>query len=604
MKDLQTASWDNTNIYKNLQDPKIDEDFKQLELNTATLKTKSALYNQLILQIENNDTAELYKEIELTKQLTRLALDSDLIFYTLASYASVSISVNALNYEAKALLDKVMKLSTEFSKAIKPMQLCIQKSPSDFFMAFLDDSRTRELAFDYTQKRKQLDHLLSTNEEVLLTGFSQDGISAWGKLYSDISGAMKVNIDGQTMGLATANNFYSSSDRVKREQAYRAINEGWRQNEISACAILNSINGWRNEDYKIRSTKRPLHYLDKSCQKSVITRETLDTLMQVTYDKRAVGQETLKLMAKELNVDKLGPWDLMAPKPTSTSSNKISYPEAIAIIKEAFNEVSPEMGAFAQMMMDKKWIDCADSENRSQGAYCTGFASAREPRVFMTYDGSMKNVITLAHEIGHAYHSWVMRDIPFAESNYSMTLAETASIFAETTVRDYLLKTSKSNDELKTILWQELQSAQSLMINIPSRFEFEKRFVELRMKKNVTVPETKDLMIASQKHWYENTLTEYDEMFWASKLHFSISGISFYNYPYLFGYLFSMGIYAKKDSLGNNFHTKYVELLRDTGRMTAEELVLKHFNEDITKKEFWLKSIRMIEDSIQKYKNL
>lgn len=604
MKDLQTASWDNTNIYLNFKDPTIESDLKTIETNTKTLASKSAFYSQLIVQIENNNFSELYKNMELTKELTRLSLDSDILFYKLANYASTSTSVNALDYDAKALMDRVMQLSTTFTKAIKPMQICVQKSPVDFFSAYLDDPRTKELTYQLTKERKELDYLLSVNEEVLLTGFEQDGISAWGKLYQDISGSMKVNIDGKTVGLATANNYYSHADRTMREKAFRAINEGWKQNEISACAILNSINGWRNENFKVRSTKKPLHYLDKSCLISGITRETLDTLMQVTYDKRSVGQEILSMMANELKIEKLGPWDLMAPMPEVTSNEKTSYPEAIAIIKEAFNEVNPEMGAFAQMMMDKKWIDCADTENRSQGAYCTGFANVREPRVFITFDGSMKNVITLAHELGHAYHSWVMRDLPLSEADYTMTLAETASIFAETTVRDYLLRTSKSKNELKTILWQEIQSAQSLMINIPSRFEFEKRFVELRMKKNVTIPETKELMTASQKHWYENTLTEYDEMFWASKLHFSIAGLSFYNYPYLFGYLFSMGIYAKKDSLGAGFHAKYVELLRDTGRMSAEELVLKHFNEDISKKEFWLRSIRIVEDSVAKYKSL
>ncbi|MBY0414035.1 MAG: hypothetical protein K2Q18_07710, partial [Bdellovibrionales bacterium] len=375
-------------------------------------------------------------------------------------------------------------------------------------------------------------------------------------------------------------------------------------NEISACAILNSINGWRNENFKVRSTKKPFHYLDSSCHSAHITRNTLDALMTTTYEKRKFGQEVLHTMAKDLNIPKLAPWDLMAPTLAGSSEDKISYPRAIEIIKAAFHEVHPSMSDFAQMMVDKKWIDCNTSDTRAQGAYCTGFAIAREPRVFMSYDGSMKNVITLAHEIGHAYHSWVMRDLPMSEAGYPMTLAETASIFAETTVRDYLLKNSESKDELKAILWQELESAQSLMINIPSRFEFEKRFVEMRMEKNVSVPEIKDLMVASQKHWYEDTLTEYDEMFWASKLHFSMAGRSFYNYPYLFGYLFSLGIYAKKDSMGADFHKLYVNLLRDTGRMSAEDLVMKHFNEDITKKDFWLKSIAIVEKSFQKYKEL
>ncbi len=604
MKNLQTASWDNSNIYKNLKDPKIEEDLKIIETNTRTIESKKSFFNDLMIQIENNQMEELYNSMELMKELNRLYLDTNIIFYKVTTYAMTSTSVNALDYDAKALSDKANKLSVSFLKAFKPVQMCILKSPADFCMLFLDDERTKELAFKLTMDRKQIDHLLSVNEEVLLAGFSLDGLSAWGKLYNDISGAMKVTIDSEIIGLATANNFYSNNDRVKREKAYRAINESWRQQEISACAILNSINGWRNENFKVRSTKKELHYLDQTCQAANITRETLDTLMTTAYDKRSVGQEVLRLMAKELNLDNLGPWDLMAPAPELKTAEQISYPEAIAIIKEAFGEVHTEMADFAQMMMDKKWIDCADSANRAQGAYCTGFANVREPRVFMTYDGSMKNVITLAHEIGHAYHNWVMRDIPFTEAMYPMTLAETASIFAETTVRDYLVRTSKSKEELKSILWQEIQSAQSLLINIPSRFEFEKRFVELREKKNVTVPETKELMIASQKYWYENTLSEYDEMFWASKLHFSMAGRSFYNYPYMFGYLFSLGIYAKKEQFGSDFHSRYVKLLRDTGRMTAEDLIQKHFNEDITKKDFWLKSIRIVEDSVSKFKEI
>ncbi|NOT78795.1 MAG: M3 family oligoendopeptidase [Bacteriovoracaceae bacterium] len=587
MNELKTASWDNSNIYQNLKDPKINFDLDLITANTKTIAEKNSL-----------------TDLESVTTLYRLYLDTNIFFYKLMTYSMTANSVDTQDLDAKALTDQVSKKSVEITKAFKPIQMWVVNSSEEFFKQFISDSRVSELKFSLEKERKNADYLLSVNEEVLLAGFSLDGLSAWGKLYNDLSGAMKVNIDGEIMGLASANNLYSNNDRIKREKAYRAINESWRQQEISACAILNSINGWRNENFKVRSTKNELHYLDQTCIAANITRETLQTLMTTTYEKRAVGQEALTLMARELNLDQLGPWDLMAPKPEVKAAEKISYPRAIELIKEAFHEVSPEMADFAQMMMDKKWIDCNDSQNRAQGAYCTGFANVREPRIFMTYDGSMKNVITLAHEIGHAYHSWVMKDIPFMETSYPMTLAETASIFAETTVRDYLLKTSKSKDELKTILWQEIQSAQSLLINIPARYEFEKRFVELRKNKNVSVPETKELMVASQKYWYEQTLSECDEMFWASKLHFSMSGRSFYNYPYLFGYLFSLGIYAKKESLGLDFHKRYVDLLKDTGRMTAEELVQKHFNEDITKKDFWLRSIQIVEKSIKKYKEL
>lgn len=604
MNELQNAAWDNSNIYKNLSDPKISSDLKTLDERTLIFESHHALFSSLISHIENKNTTELYQNLDLIKELYALYIDASLIYYELRTYSSTLISVDSTNEEAKAMLNSLSKIFTNLEMAFTPIRMCVLRSPADFYSQFLNDKRTAELAFPLTRAREQNDYLLSTNEEVLLKGFSLDGLSAWGKLYDNISGSIKVNIDGVEMPLSSANNFYSHTDRTKREKAYRGINAAWQQHEISACAILNSINGWRNENYKVRSTKKELHFLDKACHSANITRETLNTLMTTTFEKREFPREVLKTITKELKLEYLGPWDLFAPYPTNNSVEKISFPAAIEIIVSAFNEVNVEMGAFAQMMMDKNWIDSGVTPNRAQGAYCTGFAIAREPRVFMTYDGSMKKVITLAHEIGHAYHSWVMRDIPVSESMYPMTLAETASIFAETVVRDYLCRNSKSKEDLKQILWNDIESAHGLMINIPARFEFEKKFVELRLQNNVSVKETKELMIACQKMWYGDTLSEYDEMFWASKLHFHMSDRSFYNYPYLFGYLFSLGIYAKKDQLGAEFHSRYVSLLRDTGRMTAEELVLKHFNEDITKPEFWLNSIAIVEKSYERFKEL
>lgn len=605
---MQTASWDNSNVYKSFEDPQIEVDTKLITNTSERLNKRSDFYKALILKIELKEFEELQTSLEEMKALYRAYLDGVIHLYTIYNFASTAVSVNTKDEVAKSLQSKMEKILVEMNNAIKPLQLCLYKAPADIISQFVDDNKTRELTFYLSKERKFIDHLLNVNEEMLLSTFSLDGLTAWGKLYDNISGAMKVDLDGEKIGLSKANNFYSHPDRNLRQKAYRGINKAWQEQEISANAILNSINGWRNENFKVRSTKKELHYLDQACHSAHIKRETLNALMEAASLKKSFGQEVLDLMAHELKIEKMAPWDLMAPAPYQSSKNsqesKITYPEAIALIKAAFSEVNPEMAAFAQHMFDKKWIDCSPGENRAQGAYCTGFVRVNEPRVFMTYDGSMKNVITLAHEIGHAYHNWVMSDIPLVESQYPMTLAETASIFAETVVRDYLVRKSQSKEELLAISWQDIQSIQSLLINIPARFEFEKNFVEARMKKTLSVEETKDLMIAAQKTWYGETLSEYDEMFWASKLHFSMSGRSFYNYPYTFGYLFSLGIYSKKDSMGADFHSKYVALLRDTGRMSAEDLVLKHFNEDITKKEFWLKSIAIVEKSFEHFKSM
>jgi oligoendopeptidase F len=274
------------------------------------------------------------------------------------------------------------------------------------------------------------------------------------------------------------------------------------------------------------------------------------------------------------------------------------------IITHSFNEFDPALADFAKMMVEKRWIDATPSENRASGAYCTGFDIVREPRVFITYQGNMKNVITLAHELGHAYHSWVMRDLKWSETSYSSSLAETASIFAETLVRNTMLKNAKTNEEKKEILWLELESAGSFLVNIPARYDFECRAVELRKEKSITAPEFKKLTNEAWKNWYGDTLTEYNEMFWASKLHFSITHMGFYNYPYLFGYLFSLGIYAKKNEYGEGFKKLYTDILRDTGTMTAEDIIQKHFKEDISQKEFWDKSLKIVASSIEQFKAL
>ena len=326
-------------------------------------------------------------------------------------------------------------------------------------------------------------------------------------------------------------------------------------------------------------------------------------MMEATHSSRQISQRALRAMAKLHGVDQLGPWDLMAPAPVK-SGGSIDFSDAIDLIAQAFSEFSKPMGEFAIEMAERGWIDSEQTENRSTGAYCGSFADPRQARIFITYDGTMTNVITLAHELGHAWHNRVMEDIPEAKTNYPMTLAETASIFAETLVRESLLKAAKDDRQRLEIMWSEAETAAALMLNIPARFEFEQRLVETRQENFVTADAMKAMMRESWQLWYEDSLAEYDDMFWASKLHFSISGFGFYNYPYLFGYLFSLGIYAQKEQAGGDFEEKYLDLLRDTGSMTAETLVQKHLGQDISTPQFWLDSIGIVERSLQQFEQL
>jgi oligoendopeptidase F len=307
-------------------------------------------------------------------------------------------------------------------------------------------------------------------------------------------------------------------------------------------------------------------------------------------------------MSQVLETSKLEPWDILAPYPRRKESNIIEFPQAISIIKSAFSRMNPSMGEFVEFMYKKKWIDGLVTPNRAPGAYCTKFLKMREPRVFMTYEGSMGNLITLAHELGHAYHNWVMQDLPLSKTHYPMTLAETASIFAETLVRDYLFEHAKSKEDQLEIAWQEALSAATMLCNIPARFEFEKELSSRREKNILSAHELKNLTIQSWEKWYETSLNQYDPMFWASKLHFSMTHIPFYNYPYLFGYLLSLSLYKKKQE--PLFFQNYVNLLRDTGTMTCEEITLKHMGMSCDRSSFWDLGFAEVTRMIIRFENL
>lgn len=598
---LDNIKWDNSHIYKDLQDGKIADDLARLESDIQNLEKLTTPFSEFVIAQKFDLSKE---QLHAAAKAVKVGMDISVDIWTLTSYANFELATNAKNEKAKELSSKSQMLSSKLKQASQSIEIVVNQIPQELFQKFISFDEAKDMMFLYEHSRKMAKYTRSLEEEKLITKLSTDGLHAWGNLYRTLSGALKVQVEDNEIGLAEASSLLKGSDRKKREQAFNGIEQAWETQQESVAAILNSINGWRNEVTSLRSENGPLHYLDNACHQSRIEKETLNSLMESTYKRKSIGQKAIKLMAKTLNVEKCSPWDLLAPFPSKVEQEKVPFPKAIEIISTAFSTHDPKMGEFAKMMAEKRWIDSEKSENRASGAFCGGFRRVNEPRVFMTYDGSMGDIITLAHELGHAYHNWVMRDLPIGQTMYSMTLAETASIFAENLVRHHLLEIAENDEQKKMILWEELIEASSLLINIPSRYEFEKSFVEGRKKGFVSSKQCKELMNQAWGKWYEDSLTEYAPMFWASKLHFSITYVSFYNYPYLFGYLFSLGILAQKDSLGENFPNVYENILRDTGQMTAEDLIQKHFGEDIKAEAFWLKSLDIVENAVNKYEAL
>ena len=598
---IRQTRWDNSAFFSNSDDPKIATAVETLRTDIASLSTHCEQFTALIDKPPVSD--DFPTIIEQLEEAHRQQLLISRSLGNTSMFIHCCLSVNARDSAASTWLPTLQQLGAQLKNATHPMFGYLARADEQIIQSMTQNSVLEELSFQVQQLREMGDQMLPVEQEQLLTRMAVTGLHGWGNLYKNLSGTLQCTVGNEQLGLAAAANQLSNPQRTIREQAWRGINKAWTENEQSVAAILNNINGWRIEESGQRSHTRELHYLDKSCHSSRISRGTLNAMMEATHSSRQISQRALRAMAKLHGVEQLGPWDLMAPAPVK-SSGSIDFSDAIDLIAQAFSEFSKPMGEFAIEMAERGWIDSEQTENRSTGAYCGSFADPRQARIFITYDGTMTNVITLAHELGHAWHNRVMEDIPEAKTNYPMTLAETASIFAETLVRESLLKAAKDDKQRLEIMWSEAETAAALMLNIPARFEFEQRLVETRQENFVTADAMKDMMRESWQLWYEDSLAEYDDMFWASKLHFSISGFGFYNYPYLFGYLFSLGIYAQKEQAGGDFEEKYLDILRDTGSMTAETLVQKHLGQDISTPQFWLDSIGIVERSLQQFEQL
>lgn len=593
---MTTPSWDLSIVYNDLSDPRIQDDIALVEQCIDLLNKQSA----------DCGNVEIMQNAILTNEAaSRLA-------GTVANFASCYASVDATNAEAKSLLGKMTRIFSELSQAFSPFDLTLTHADEEFILRVLDHENPdiSGQAFSILNSRKLADTRLSNAEEQLLAAMSVDGKSAWGNLYDNLTGSLKVKLEyadgkSEVLGFSQAASILYGSEFERQEAAWRGVQDAMQTHQESFAAILNALAGWRLTENKKRSTKREVHFLEPSLHGSRIQAETLNAMMTVAKDSRAIGRKAGLLMAQVHGLDEMKPWNHLAAMPALSGEAKVyDFDEAIDVICEAFETVNPEMSEFVRLMVQNGWIDAAPNANKRLGAYCTKLPATRTPLVFMTWSGSRSDLMTLAHELGHAFHNWVIRDVPLCQTYYPMTLAETASIFAENIVRDHLISKAESVDEKLEMLWEELSSALALMINIPVRYEFEKSFYERRQDGELTADEFCELMSETWKEWYGDVMSEPDPYFWASKLHFSIDSVSFYNYPYLFGFLFSKGIYAQRETKGEAFYTDYINLLRDTGCMMAEDVVEKHLSMDLTQPTFWQQSVELVREKVDEFERL
>lgn len=510
---------------------------------------------------------------------------------------------NMKDKKAILLSGRMKTIFASYSSALTLFDQILMNTADDVWKSLLQSDLFKPISFPLDERRTSAKEKLSPEQEILVNDLAIDGYHGWSDLYNTIVGQISIPFEenGETKQLSVgqAANKLSSENRETRKEMFKKWEETWEENSDFCADALNHLAGFRINLYKHRGWdsihKEPLDY-------NRMSEKTLNVMWEVIDRNKDIFLTYFERKAKLLGLDSLSWHDVDAP--IGNATKEVSYDEAADFIVEHFQKFSPKMADFTVKAFEKNWIEAEDRPGKRPGGFCTSFPDSKETRIFMTYAKTASNVSTLAHELGHAYHQHVMNDLEPLAQRYAMNVAETASTFAEMIVSDASVKTASNKEERLVLLEDKIQRSVAFFMNIHSRFIFETNFYAERKKGLVGSERLNELMVDAQKVAYKGALSEYHPQFWASKLHFYITGVPFYNFPYTFGYIFSAGIYAKALEEGSSFEDKYISLLQDTGSMKVEDLASKHLGVDLTQPEFWQSAIDLAVTDVKEFLKL
>ncbi|WP_454193740.1 M3 family oligoendopeptidase [Paenibacillus sp. Marseille-Q7038] len=548
---------------------------KQLEQDIASLNTQVA---DTKVPVTIEDTYAYDGMIDqLQDIIARLSEGS--------AFVSCLGAENQDDKKAVQLTGRIASLHAQLASVKTRFDSLLQQTDDEVWTGWMKRPEIMPISFVMNESRQEAKEKMAPELESLALDLAVDGYHGWGDFYDTIVSKVRVPYEenGETTYLSAgqAANKLQHPDREVRETMLVNWEKAWSEVADYCADTLNHLGGFRLKLYERRGwdsvLKEPLAINRMSAQ-------TLDAMWDVITRAKPALVKYLERKAKLLGTQRLSWADVSAPIGESTGT--ISYEKAAESIVSQFRKFSPRMADFAQMAFDKQWIEAEDRPGKRPGGFCTSLPVSKETRIFMTYAGTASNVSTLAHELGHGYHQHVMDDMEILNQSYAMNVAETASTFAELIVADALIQEADEKEKL-ALLEEKIQNTVAFFMNIHARFLFETRFYEKRKEGLLSAEELSELMEEAQREAFCDSLGSYHPTFWASKLHFYITGVPFYNFPYTFGFMFSTGIYAQAQKEGATFAEKYDNLLRDTGRMTVEELADKHLGTDVTKPDFW-----------------
>lgn len=572
-------------------------DSVELKKHLEATKGKLAQFEQAAAQFAApHETADAQRVSEFLEQTSDVSVD----IRQAGAFIGCLMAQNTEDKKAALLQSEIGLMRSRFESAFLKFKQALMETDPNVWSELLATENLKEFSFILDEWRKEAKRLLSEQEEGLITSLGIDGYHAWSELYDLLIASISVQVElggeQKTLSVGQANNLSSHPDAKVRKESYDKLESAWEEKEELFAKTLNSLAGFRLQMYQKRGVD---NVLEEPLQMNRMKQETLDVMWQAISEHKQPFAQYLSRKAQMLGKGQLAWYDVDAP--VVENAQQFDYGEGSDFIIRHFGKFGPELQEFARHALENGWVEAEDRAYKMPGGFCTSLPKSGESRIFMTYSGSMSNVATLAHELGHAFHTHALSPMHDLNRSYAMNVAETASTFAEMIVADAAVKNAVDKEEEISLLEDKIQRSVAFFMNIHARFLFETRFYEER--KNGVVPASRlnELMEQAQEEAFAGSLSEGHPHFWASKLHFYITDVPFYNFPYTFGYLFSLSVYAKAFEEGEGFEGKYMALLRDTAIMSTEELAMKHLGEDITEKGFWEKGIALCTKDVEEF---
>ncbi|MBE5106771.1 oligoendopeptidase F [Bacillus thuringiensis] len=499
------------------------------------------------------------------------------------------------------------KVTKEVETLLKLIQ-AIEKAEYYLYCRATEESVSSEiplLTSKVKEQKREIQNLISQSEVGTSNnteiGLIEDELNAWENMYIQLRDRIEIEHNNKQLSFGQANNIAMNSDSEKeRLEVFELLTNTLHKEKEIFATVLNQIGRLRNtksnelEDREI---------LTQSLHANGVSETELLRMWNAT-------EENLDKLVSVLNVYKKGKasitWhELMTIK----ENNEAIIPFSVAVqnIYDAFKDIDEELAEFARNAIESGWVDAEPRDNKPPGGFCAPFFSEKESRIFMRYDGSIDSIRVLAHELGHAWHFYNMsfeQSTSFLDDYLPMSTAESASIFFETVLLNYLIQTNECIDMKKSLLSWKIRNTFNYVMAIRASFQFEENFYEKCKEGPISADEIEKLSILAQEEAYGYALSEYQPFVWMKYIQFYIADVPFYNYPYTFGYLVSFSLLELAQGSKSTFHSKYKEFLRETGKAPVEELMKKHFEIDITSYVFWDKAFRQISKDIDEYLQL